>query len=268
MPPSSGWKAYSRPVKEPPKQAAPTPTPPKPLEMPKEKHFDPMEGAEEEPDDTPKPKKEPPRAAPAKGGPAKVSKAPPVPIQPPEPKPPSEEELFRQEMWGVRPIVDPRSARAGRRAPDPVDVPPRPRVSEEAEVLAQLADLCDGSGPWDIADSDEFIEGLAPGIDRRILQRLRRGEFAIQGHVDLHGQTSEQARETIERFVQESRVNGQRCVLIIHGRGLNSKDQIPVLKERVRVWLTRGRIARSVLAYATARPADGGAGAVYVLLRK
>lgn len=214
------------------------------------------------------PKKEPPRATPAKGGPAKVSKAPPAPVKPPEPKPPSEEELFRQEMWGVRPIVDPRSARAGRRAPDPVDVPPRPRVSEEAEVLAQLADLCDGSGPWDIADSDEFIEGLAPGIDRRILQRLRRGEFAIQGHVDLHGQTSEQARETIERFVQESRVNGQRCVLIIHGRGLNSKDQIPVLKERVRVWLTRGRIARSVLAYATARPADGGAGAVYVLLRK
>lgn len=203
---------------------------------------------------------------PKKPDPAPHKKAPPAPVKrPPEPpaRQPSDEELFLKEMWGVR-RIDPGHLRPK----DPVAPPPRPKLSEEAEVLAELADLCDGVGPWDIADSDEFIEGIAPGIDRRLLARLRQGEFALRGHIDLHGKTSEEARIAIERFVQQSLVEGKRCVLIIHGRGLNSKDQIPVLKERVRVWLTRGRISRSVLAFCTARPVDGGAGAVYVLLRR
>ena len=98
---------------------------------------------------------------------------------------------------------------------------------------------------------------------------LRRGDYAVQGHLDLHGMTSADAKDAVDRFLNESRRVGKRCVLIVHGRGLNAKDQIPVLKERLRVWLQqRGRIGRSVLAFATARPHDGGAGAVYVLLRR
>jgi DNA-nicking Smr family endonuclease len=97
---------------------------------------------------------------------------------------------------------------------------------------------------------------------------LRQGHFAWQAYLDLHGKRRQEAREAVERFLGESRSQRRRCVLIVHGRGLNSKDQIPVLKESLRVWLAQGRIARSVLAFCSAKPSDGGVGAVYVLLRK
>jgi DNA-nicking Smr family endonuclease len=80
--------------------------------------------------------------------------------------------------------------------------------------------------------------------------------------------TREEARAAVESFIEGSRTGGKRCVLIVTGRGLHSKDEIPVLKDRVKSWLERGRIARSVLAFVSARPCDGGTGAVYVLLRR
>ena len=176
----------------------------------------------------------------------------------------SEEELFLEEVAGTAPLTP----RGGR-----VSAPARPggtraRISDDAEVLAQLADLCDGAGAFDVSDSDEYIEGLAAGVDRRLLRRLKAGDFAVQAHVDLHGLTQTEAKDKVGRFVAESRRAGHRCVLLVHGRGLHSKDQIPVLKQAVRSWLERGQIARSVLAFASARPCDGGAGAVYVLLRR
>ena len=109
------------------------------------------------------------------------------------------------------------------------------RQSEDAEAYAQLSDLVDGTGNFDISDTDEYIEGIAHGLDRRLLSRLRRGDFALQAHVDLHGLNREEARLRVETFLHESRTNDRRCVLIIHGRGLNSKDQIPVLKDAVRM---------------------------------
>lgn len=153
--------------------------------------------------------------------------------------------------------------------------PPRPPTAaelsiptEEAESLARLAELVSGEGPFELADSDEFIEGAIHGLDAGVLRKLRAGEFSTQAHLDLHGQTKEEARQALDRFVQASRVAGHRCVLVVHGRGLHSKDQIPVLKDGVQAWLTRGRTAKQVLAFCTARPKDGGAGAVYVLLRR
>jgi DNA-nicking Smr family endonuclease len=86
--------------------------------------------------------------------------------------------------------------------------------------------------------------------------------------VDLHGLGTEAAKEALERFLVESRRRGHRCVLVVHGRGLHSKDQVPVIKERMGAWLSRGRLSKIVLAFATARPTDGGAGASYVLLRR
>lgn len=207
------------------------------------------------------PKPKPAPAAPKPSG--KPGKAPYPPRPAPAPPRISDEDLFRLEMSGVRPI---RSADLAPKAPSTKLPPPKP--SEEAEVYAQLADLVDGTGPWDIADTDEYIEGIGPGLDHRLLSRLRKGDFSLQGHLDLHGLTSEQAYERVERYVHQARLDSKRCVLIIHGRGINSKDQIPVLKERLRVWLTRGRIAKTVLCFCTARPVDGGAGAVYVLLRR
>ena len=106
------------------------------------------------------------------------------------------------------------------------------------------------------------------GLDPRLMRRLRRGDFAWQAYIDLHGMTTEEARPAVDRFLIEAVRVGHRCVLIVHGRGHNSKDQTPVLKERLKVWLARGSAARIVLAFATARPSDGGAGALYVLLRR
>jgi DNA-nicking Smr family endonuclease len=192
------------------------------------------------------------------------AKAPPRP--PPAPPPPraevAEEDLFRAAMSGVEPIADPRGS-----APRP---PPREAsvTSEDAEALARLAELVSGEGPFDIADTDEFIEGAVPGLDRRVVMALKRGEYAVQAHVDLHGLAKAEAKEEVDRFLAASRRDGKRCVLVVHGRGLNSKDHIPVLKEQLKVWLQRGRIGRSVLAFATARPPDGGPGALYVLLRR
>jgi DNA-nicking Smr family endonuclease len=192
------------------------------------------------------------------------ARAPAPPPPPPRPEASSDADVFLAEMGGVQPLTpDPR----GRTKAPPPTPAPRAR-DDDAEAYAQLCDLVQGEGPFDIADTPEYIEGIAHGLDRRLLRRLRRGDYAVQGHVDLHGLTTEAARDVVERFIDEARTAGKRCVLIIHGRGLNSKDHIPVLKERLRLWLTRGRIGRSVLCFATAQPYDGGAGAIYVLLRR
>jgi DNA-nicking Smr family endonuclease len=182
------------------------------------------------------------------------------------PQPVDDERAFLDEMMGVMQLPpDPRGRHAG--API-VPSAPRRRIDDEAEAYAELADLVDGAGTFDISATDEYIEGLGSGIDKRLLRKLRAGDYAVQAHLDLHGLTSEEARVEVEGFLTRARSDGRRCVLIVHGRGHNSKEGIPVLKERLKVWLTRGRIGRGVLAFCTARPADGGAGAVYVLLRR
>ncbi len=111
-------------------------------------------------------------------------------------------------------------------------------------------------------------KGAVVGIDPRLLRRLRSGELAYQGFLDLHRMTTEEARPAVGRFLAQAFHDGKRCVLIIHGRGRNSKDQVPILKPKLTQWLTRGQWARIVLAFATARPCDGGVGALYVLLRR
>lgn len=185
----------------------------------------------------------------------------------PAPTGPDDDLLFRIAMEDVIPL-DRKGGGKGQkvtaRAPAPVlDV-----VSEDAEALAQLAELVATGEGLDLSDTDEYMEGISHGVDRSLLEALRRGDFSVQGHVDLHGLGVEAAREELEKFLFESRRKGARCVVVVHGRGLHSKDREPVLKERVGVWLSRGKLSRIVLAFATARPADGGAGAVYVLLRR
>ncbi len=140
--------------------------------------------------------------------------------------------------------------------------------NEEAESMAALAELVSASGEFDLADSDEFIEGAVQGFDERVMRKLRGGDFSTQAQVDLHGMTRDVAKDALDAFMQKSRTAGHRAVLIVTGRGLHSKDQVPVIKQGVQQWLTRGRAAKYVLAFCSARPKDGGTGAVYVLLRK
>jgi DNA-nicking Smr family endonuclease len=138
---------------------------------------------------------------------------------------------------------------------------------EEKEVMTHLRNLISGSAEMDIFFSDEYIEGAIGGVGKNIMRKLRKGQVPVQDYIDLHGLTEKDAERRVRRFLISSHGRGLRCVLIVHGRGLNSPNNIPVLKERLPIWLNRGAARKIVLAFATARPYDGGTGAIYVLLR-
>lgn len=200
-----------------------------------------------------------------------TAKTPPSPerVPPPvdaPPKPaPSGDDLFADAMIGVQPLAE--HARAVR--PTPVrETKPRIVQDPDVEALAELSDLVAGNGAFDITDTTEFLEGAAAGVDRGLIRRLRGGHFAFRRYLDLHGMTVAEARDAVSGFLQRALRDGERCVLIVHGRGLNSPDNVPVLKRKLVDWLSRGTWARSVLAFTSARPCDGGAGALYILLRK
>jgi DNA-nicking Smr family endonuclease len=178
---------------------------------------------------------------------------------------PDDHELLARAMDGVVPLPARRRQRVERAAPASE---PRPPVSDEVEGLAALAELVAGDVDFDVTDTREYVEGVVSGLDPRVARRLRRGDFAWQAHLDLHGLTAVEARAAVERFLVESLRAGHRCVLVVHGRGHNSKDQTPVLKTKLVTWLAHSAVSRMVLAFTTARPHDGGAGAMYVLLRR
>lgn len=115
--------------------------------------------------------------------------------------------------------------------------------------------------------TSEYMEGRAPGVTKELLRRLREGRIAYSRVLDLHGLTVAEAEVVFHRFLRECLFRGDRCVLVVHGRGLSS-PRGPVLKEKVRFWLERGPLRRHILAYASARPCDGGPGATYVLLTR
>lgn len=197
--------------------------------------------------------------------PERPAARPPPPPRPPAPPPAlTEDELWRAATTGVRKVE-----RGADTAP-----PPPPPVADGAywhpdlEAIDALRALVSGDAPFDLSDTDEFIEGRVQGLDPGVVKKLRRGEFAVQGHIDLHGMTREEAKAAVDGFLRASRQAGKRCVLVVHGRGLHSRDQLPILKDALRTWLATARFARHVLAFATARPVDGGGGAIYVLLRR
>jgi DNA-nicking Smr family endonuclease len=197
-------------------------------------------------------------------GPARAPASPPAASPTPPPRPRTEEELWAEATAGAR-KVDPGAGQVPRRVPRG---PPEQVWYADLDAIDELRALVSGDAPFDIGDGDEFIEGRVPGLDAGILRKLRRGDYAVQGHLDLHGLTREEAKGAVERFLRASRQGGKRCVVLVHGRGLHSRDQLPILKEALQGWLSTSRFGRHVLAFATARPADGGAGALYVLLRR
>jgi len=113
--------------------------------------------------------------------------------------------------------------------------------------------------------TSEYIEGRKSIVSRRIVKALREGKFAIKKTLNLRGMVIEEAKEAFEEFMKSAILNGDRCILIIHGRGLSSKKE-PVLKNKVKEWLEKGPFRKYILAYCSARPCDGGGGATYVLL--
>ena len=194
---------------------------------------------------------------------------PPAPIAqkpaPPVAEPLDDESFLRQALAGVRPLH--RNGNARSRIPLE---PPTTHtiVDEDAEVIAQLSDLVSGQAPFDITESDEYVEGYRVGLDPRLVSQLRRGEFAVQAHFDMHGMIQTDAKQALKEFIIASVRKGLRTVLVVHGRGLRSPGGHSVLKHASAGWLSHGSIGGHVLAFTTARAADGGAGATYVLLKR
>ncbi|HEX9244166.1 MAG TPA: Smr/MutS family protein [Anaeromyxobacter sp.] len=204
-------------------------------------------------------------AAPERPPPAREEPPPPPPpAAPPPPREQSEDELWTGATLGVE-RIEPGPGKVG---PAPPPGPPERFWHPDLDAIDELRALVRGDAPFDLSDGDEFIEGKVAGLDHHVVRKLRRGEFAVQGHVDLHGLTRDEAKREVDAFLRASRSSGKRCVLLVHGRGIHSKDHLPVLKDALRTWLSTARFARHVLAFATARPVDGGAGAIYVLLRR
>lgn len=138
--------------------------------------------------------------------------------------------------------------------------------SENNDVLNTLKAIVNGSTRFDIRQTGEYVEGHIITLEPLIIEKLKKGELAIQAYLDLHGLMMEEAKEKVSYFIRNSYATGYRCLMIIHGRGLKSHEG-PVLKNYVINWLSSGILSRYVLAFCSARPCDGGTGAVYVLTK-
>ncbi len=167
-------------------------------------------------------------------------------------------EMFLREMAGVQRLKGP--ARSDSRPPKPEPMP-RQREADERAVLGEL--LTSPSDPAEMETGEE-LSYLRPGLQRRYLDRLRRGRFSMGDSLDLHQMNIDTARAALLAFIDEARGRGIGCVRIVHGKGLRSRGG-PKLKGMVAKILSRHP---AVLAYASCRPVDGGTGAVSVLLRK
>jgi len=110
--------------------------------------------------------------------------------------------------------------------------------------------------------------GLAAGLDKRTLQRLKRGLIAPEGKLDLHNMTQDEAHRALNRFIHHGQASGRRCVLVITGKGRSSAGMIGVLKQQVPLWLNEPELRVRVLAFTYATPAHGGDGALFVLLKR
>ena len=167
--------------------------------------------------------------------------------------------LFRKTVGEVRRLATNGRVTPWRRRPRPV---PRQRLADDAQVRMDM-----------LADDPEFVEEVETGdellfsrsgVQHSVLRKLRRGQYAVDAELDLHGMVVSEARMALSAFLADCRASGARCVRIIHGKGLSSPGGKPVLKSRLNGWLQR---CDDVVAFSSARPVDGGTGAAYVLLR-
>lgn len=174
-------------------------------------------------------------------------------------KPSSEEmALFRDAVADAVPLRH-QQALPQRPAPPPV---PRQRQLDEERVLEDM--LTDSLDPTELETGEELLY-YRTGLQHRVLRKLRRGHYSVGAELDLHGMRVEEARQALGAFLQHALAGDTRVVRIIHGKGNGSLNKQPVLKGKVNHWL-RQRI--EVLAFCSARPVDGGTGAIYVLLRR
>ncbi len=139
---------------------------------------------------------------------------------------------------------------------------------EVNEVREHLRALVEDVARFEVSDDGRRVEGRRTELPIEALRKLRRGLMPIDARLDLHGMRAEEARAGVDAFLRDQRVRGERCVLIVHGRGEHSPGGTGVLRGEIAAWLSQGRGSEHVGAFATATADDGGEGAVYVLLRR
>ncbi|CAN1515590.1 Smr domain containing protein [Burkholderiaceae bacterium] len=170
----------------------------------------------------------------------------------------AERHMFVRAVGAVKPIpVKARVLNLGKR-PEPR--PLQQDLDDQAALQESMSDEFDVSTLLDVDDQLSFRR---PGIGTDITRKLRKGEWSLQGQLDLHGLRSDEAREALGQFVRDAKRMGWRCVRVVHGKGLGSPGKEPVLKSKVQRWLVQ---KNEVLAFVQAKPSDGGAGALVVLL--
>lgn len=169
---------------------------------------------------------------------------------------------FAAAVGRITPLAVPPKTLSRPPAPAPV---PRLRQQDEAAALQASRDAVDPSPmAWDIGlDIEGSQSYVRNGLNPDLLRKLRRGEWVVQGSLDLHQHTQDQARAALSEFLAAAKRQRWRCVRIIHGKGLSSPNREPVLKAKVRKWL---QLRDEVLAYCEPRPHSGGSGAVVVLV--
>lgn len=169
-----------------------------------------------------------------------------------------ERHLFQRTVGTVTPLREAGLASIDRPRPSPL---PRQRRLDEAAALKQA--LSDEFDVESLLETDEGLSYRRTHIGADVPRRLRRGQWAIQAQVDLHGLRRDAARERLGNFLHEAQDVGLRCVRVVHGKGLGSPGRTPVLKGKVRGWLVQNQL---VQAFVQARASEGGHGALVVLL--
>ena len=175
--------------------------------------------------------------------------------------PADDEELFRAEMKedGVVPLTAPARATMQKTRPKPI---PFKRIEDDLAIPAEM--MKDTSG-WDAdIENGDLITFLRKGLPTDLLRKLKRGQWIVQASLDLHGLTTDGARTGLARFLGFARHGGIRCVRIVHGKGTRSPNNVAQIRNKVRLSLSQ---RDEVLAFCDAAPADGGSGAVIVLLK-
>lgn len=169
-----------------------------------------------------------------------------------------EQSLFRASVDDVTPLPP-----QGTISHAPHPPPPRRRLRED-EGYPLTDDLLSDSLAAELPSGEELFFSRN-GLQHNVLRRLRRGQFRIDAELDLHGLRVEEARQALSHFLHHCRLEHKQYVRIIHGKGYRSQQNQPVLKAKVNHWL---RQREEVLAFCSARPADGGTGALYLLLKR
>ena len=142
--------------------------------------------------------------------------------------------------------------------PDPI---PKESIKDEQRVLQESLEVGYEVEDMQPGDSLSFCRS---GIQNSVFKKLKKGQYSVGAELDLHGHTRPEAQVALAKFIQTSRENNIRCVRIIHGKGYGSSNQGPIIKPLVNKWLQQ---RNEILAFCSARPNDGGTGAVYVLLK-